>query len=97
MFGSCFLKLLLRTIFENTETIIMVVFEDYSSSLNLMFSLLCLFFKIEKQFSKNSNALTILVSSIQPKNKSPLSFYLNKYFDFIYYPINYTDILLLSS
>ena len=46
MFGSCFLKLLLRTIFENTENTILVFSKNCYCSLNLVFST---FFTTEKQ------------------------------------------------
>ena len=52
MFGYCFLKLLLRTFFENKDNIILLFFEDYSCSLNLVFSVFLVFFwtkKIENQ------------------------------------------------
>ena len=46
--GSCFLKLFLRTIFENTKNIISVFSENCSCSLNLMFSMFSRFFKKKK-------------------------------------------------
>ena len=45
MFDSCFSKLLLGIIFENTENTILVFFENYSRSLNLEY-VWFIFFKI---------------------------------------------------
>ena len=39
LFGSCFLKLFLRTVFENTVNTIFVFSENCSYALNLVFSL----------------------------------------------------------
>ena len=52
MFGYYFLKLLLRIFFENKDNIILLFFEDYFCSLNLVFSVFLMFFwtkKIENQ------------------------------------------------
>ena len=38
LFDSCFLKLFLRTVFENTENIIFMFSKNFSYSLDLLFS-----------------------------------------------------------
>ena len=49
LFGSCFLKLFLRAVFENTENIILMFFENCSYYLNLVFFI---FFKTKKIVTK---------------------------------------------
>ena len=72
LFDSCFLKLLLRTVFENTVNTILVFSENYSYSLNFSFLYhvfrkkkfsFCVFivfivFQNKKQFSKTVNKQT---------------------------------------
>ena len=60
LFGSCFRKLFLRTVFENTEIIILALAKFSPCSLNLVFSAffmgtkrILLIFQNKKQFSKN--------------------------------------------
>ena len=59
LFGSSFLKLFLRLVFENIENIILMFLEDYSYSLNLVFFFLCFFFLIKK---KKPNTFFIVFS-----------------------------------
>ena len=47
MFGSCFLKLFLRTVFENIKNTKILLFENFSYSLNLVF--LCFLCFLEKK------------------------------------------------
>ena len=49
MFGSCFLKLFLRTVFENTENLILVFNENCSCYLNLVFYMFYMLFKTKKK------------------------------------------------
>ena len=54
-FGFCFLKLLLRIVFENIEKIILVFFENCSCYLNLVFSVYFVFFITKLYDLRNSN------------------------------------------
>ena len=49
MFGSCFLKLFLRTLFENTENTILVLSKNLSCYLNIMFSVFFYVFQNKKK------------------------------------------------
>ena len=54
-FGFCFLKLLLRIVFENIEKIILVFFENCFCYLNLVFSVYFVFFITKLYDPRNSN------------------------------------------
>ena len=48
LFGSCFLKLFLRTVFKNIKNTILVLSENCFCYLNLVVSLFFIFFILEK-------------------------------------------------
>ena len=53
MFGSCFCKLFLRTVFENIENTILVFSENCHCSLNLLFSVFSVSFRKKKLGTKH--------------------------------------------
>ena len=68
IFGSCFLKLLLRTVFENIENIILMFFENCFCYLNLLFFSI-LFFSEKKNCFCYLNLLFFSILFFSEKKK----------------------------
>ena len=52
MFGSYFFKLFLKTVFKNIVNLVLILSENRSYSLNLMFFIFFIFFRTKKLITK---------------------------------------------